>query len=62
MTKAFFDWGTALEAPHLWIELDGAPPTVELPAAHPKMFKQDGDRILLDLTAYICLLHDIRRV
>ena len=62
VVKAFFDRGTALDAPHLWIEVD-EPPTNELVEAYPKMFRRSDDNRLwfLDLTAYICLMHDIRR-
>jgi hypothetical protein len=59
--NGYFDRGTALEAPHLWIELTDGKVPEEFQAEHPKMFKVLEHKTMIDLTAYICLMHDIRR-
>lgn len=59
---AYFDKGHALEAAHLWIELEeGSPIPEEFAVKHPQLFKTMHGEHMFDLTAYVCLLHDIRR-
>lgn len=57
--SSFFD-----DEQHLWIELfDGRIPG-EMLVKHPEMFMVEHDapgRTMIDLTAYIALVHDIRR-